>query len=125
MRFSLRYPVIKLSRLLHYYIDRGSILSYNSEQRDDNGWMNFKFTTARFSQMRMEQEQEPPTNEEAHEFRFASHGENSPVDDGQCPRNKLAPFNPTDISAQHAGISMLNLKDDDVLYDLGCGDGRK
>ena len=43
MRFSLRYPVIKLSRLLHYYIDRGSILSYNSEQRDDNGWMNFKF----------------------------------------------------------------------------------
>ena len=37
---------------------------------------------------------------------------------------KLAPYNPTNIDACHMALKMMNLCDDDVLYDLGCGDGR-
>jgi SAM-dependent methyltransferase len=36
----------------------------------------------------------------------------------------LAPFNPTCDHAQQVGLSLLNLTENDVLFDLGCGDGR-
>ena len=38
--------------------------------------------------------------------------------------SKLAPFNPTDASAQALAFDSLRLSPGDVLYDLGCGDGR-
>ena len=39
---------------------------------------------------------------------------------------KLAPFNPTsnDVIDVAFSSNMLNLSSDDILYDLGCGDGR-
>lgn len=40
------------------------------------------------------------------------------------PEAKLAPFNPTDITAQKLAFEALQLQPSDVLYDLGCGDGR-
>jgi Mycolic acid cyclopropane synthetase len=38
--------------------------------------------------------------------------------------HNLAPFNPSSDSAMGLVLDILNLKDDDVLFDLGCGDGR-
>lgn len=38
--------------------------------------------------------------------------------------NRLAPFNPTSDQAQQTAIRLLHLVEDDVLFDLGCGDGR-
>jgi tRNA G46 methylase TrmB len=38
--------------------------------------------------------------------------------------NRLAPFNPTCDEAQQTAIRLLGLGEDDVLFDLGCGDGR-
>lgn len=38
--------------------------------------------------------------------------------------HKLAPFNPSSETAQRQSIAMMNLVDNDVLFDLGCGDGR-
>eukprot|EP01035_Chromulina_nebulosa_P025582 gene25582-33399_t len=38
--------------------------------------------------------------------------------------DKLAPFNPTNIEAIHVAIKMLNIKESDIVFDLGCGDGR-
>jgi len=43
---------------------------------------------------------------------------------GSLETNKLAPFNPTDASAQEAALSFLTISGEDVLYDLGCGDAR-
>ena len=37
---------------------------------------------------------------------------------------KLAPFNPTSTEAIQIALDLLELQDGDVLYDLGCGDGR-
>ena len=37
---------------------------------------------------------------------------------------KLAPFNPTNVEAVVLALAMLELRDGDLLYDLGCGDGR-
>ena len=37
---------------------------------------------------------------------------------------KLAPYNPTNIEACQMALKLMNLRDSDVLYDLGCGDGR-
>ena len=37
---------------------------------------------------------------------------------------RLAPYNPTCIQAQEIAIKLLSLSEDDVLFDLGCGDGR-
>lgn len=37
---------------------------------------------------------------------------------------KLAPYNPTNIDAIHIAIDLLKLNSNDILYDLGCGDGR-
>ena len=37
---------------------------------------------------------------------------------------KLAPFNPSSDQIQQKALGMLNLRKDDVLFDLGCGDGR-
>jgi SAM-dependent methyltransferase len=36
----------------------------------------------------------------------------------------LAPFNPSSEQIQQKALGMLNLTNDDVLFDLGCGDGR-
>ena len=41
-------------------------------------------------------------------------------DDG----NRLAPFNPTHESSIDVAINLLQLQPSDVLFDLGCGDGR-
>jgi hypothetical protein len=38
--------------------------------------------------------------------------------------NRLAPFNPTSDQAQQTALRLLSLTKDDVLFDLGCGDGR-
>lgn len=38
--------------------------------------------------------------------------------------NRLAPFNPTNNIAQIRIIELLKLRDGDVLFDLGSGDGR-
>jgi hypothetical protein len=38
--------------------------------------------------------------------------------------NRLAPFNPTSDQAQQTALRLLSLTPDDVLFDLGCGDGR-
>lgn len=38
--------------------------------------------------------------------------------------NRLAPFNPTSIEVQRNIIQTMNLSSNDVLFDLGCGDGR-
>lgn len=37
---------------------------------------------------------------------------------------KLAPYNPTNIDAVLLALDMLELRDNDILYDLGCGDAR-
>ena len=36
----------------------------------------------------------------------------------------LAPFNPSSETAQLQSIAMMDLTTDDILFDLGCGDGR-
>ena len=38
--------------------------------------------------------------------------------------NKLAPYNPTHSTAQSKALELLSLKSNDILFDLGCGDGR-
>lgn len=38
--------------------------------------------------------------------------------------DKLAPYNPTNIEAVHVAIKMLDIKESDIVFDLGCGDGR-
>jgi len=46
-------------------------------------------------------------------------------DDNDHPQNRLAPFNPTSDEVQGMILDMLApLGSDDVLFDLGCGDGR-
>lgn len=52
-----------------------------------------------------------------------------PRDDNGRPASdeeifKLAPFNPSSIQIQEKAIEHLKLTTDDVLFDLGCGDGR-
>ena len=37
---------------------------------------------------------------------------------------KLAPFNPSSEQIQEKAMTLLALNEDDVLFDLGCGDGR-
>eukprot|EP00934_Nitzschia_sp_Nitz4_P002066 Nitzschia sp. Nitz4//scaffold112_size70979//68542//69366//NITZ4_005913-RA/size70979-processed-gene-0.112-mRNA-1//1//CDS//3329533298//2066//frame0 len=37
---------------------------------------------------------------------------------------KLAPFNPSSAQIQEKALKLLQLTPDDVLFDLGCGDGR-
>ena len=38
--------------------------------------------------------------------------------------NYLAPFNPTDKTAIQEVVRLANFQSTDVLYDIGCGDGR-
>jgi hypothetical protein len=38
--------------------------------------------------------------------------------------NVLAPFTPTGEDAQKVGLRLLQLRGDDVFFDVGCGDGR-
>ncbi|GMH72128.1 hypothetical protein TrVE_jg6275 [Triparma verrucosa] len=56
-------------------------------------------------------------------YRFATDQDGS-TEEGSKPQGYLAPFNPTDITAQQAALDMMKLTSEDVLYDLGCGDGR-
>lgn len=37
---------------------------------------------------------------------------------------KMAPYNPTDRVAISIALSFLELHEDEIVYDLGCGDGR-
>ncbi len=37
---------------------------------------------------------------------------------------KLAPYNPTNLEAVHIALNLLQITSSDILYDLGCGDGR-
>ena len=37
---------------------------------------------------------------------------------------KLAPFNPTSLDAVLIALEMLCINENDIVYDLGCGDGR-
>lgn len=37
---------------------------------------------------------------------------------------KLAPFNPSSETAQVQSMALMDLKANDILFDLGCGDGR-
>jgi hypothetical protein len=37
---------------------------------------------------------------------------------------KLAPFNPSSDQIQQKALEMLNLKSNDILFDIGCGDSR-
>ena len=37
---------------------------------------------------------------------------------------KLAPYNPTNVEAIEVALDLLKIVDDDVIYDLGCGDAR-
>jgi SAM-dependent methyltransferase len=37
---------------------------------------------------------------------------------------KLAPFNPSSEQIQEKAMELLRLTDNDILFDLGCGDGR-
>ena len=38
--------------------------------------------------------------------------------------DRLAPFNPTHETAIDIAIQLLGLSKNDILFDLGCGDGR-
>ena len=38
--------------------------------------------------------------------------------------NRLAPFNPTHESSIDVAIDLLQIQSSDILFDLGCGDGR-
>ena len=38
--------------------------------------------------------------------------------------SRLAPYNPTHVTAQYKALELLNLQSNDVFFDLGCGDGR-
>jgi hypothetical protein len=37
---------------------------------------------------------------------------------------KLAPFNPASAEVVDTALELLQIKDNDVIYDLGCGDAR-
>ncbi|CAM9245659.1 unnamed protein product [Laminaria digitata] len=41
-----------------------------------------------------------------------------------CVGEKLAPFNPSGDEVIRVAIEMLQIGQEDIVYDLGCGDGR-
>ena len=45
------------------------------------------------------------------------------IDDGKVGQ-KLAPFNPSHDEVVEIALRLMALRDGDILYDLGCGDGR-
>jgi hypothetical protein len=51
------------------------------------------------------------------------HNATSAADAGDDDHN-LAPFNPSSDTSIALALGILNLQDGDVLFDLGCGDGR-
>jgi SAM-dependent methyltransferase len=48
------------------------------------------------------------------------------MDKQHCHHNShiLAPFNPTCSEARKVALRLLDLQTDDIVFDLGCGDGR-
>jgi hypothetical protein len=48
----------------------------------------------------------------------------SPPPQTSSNNNNLAPFNPSSETAQRQSIALMNLQANDILFDLGCGDGR-
>lgn len=42
----------------------------------------------------------------------------------QRPKNVLAPFNPTPASTVEIACDLLEIESNDIVYDIGCGDGR-
>lgn len=47
----------------------------------------------------------------------------TPEDAGRIGK-KLAPYNPTNKDCIAIALEMMNIRDEDILFDLGCGDGR-
>lgn len=45
------------------------------------------------------------------------------VQDGKIGE-KMAPYNPTDRVAISIALGFLELRENEIVYDLGCGDGR-
>lgn len=45
------------------------------------------------------------------------------VTDGKIGE-KLAPYNPTSVEVVHTAIRLLNIQQNEIVYDLGCGDAR-
>ncbi len=37
---------------------------------------------------------------------------------------KLAPYNPTSVDVIAMALELLQLQENDIVYDLGCGDAR-
>lgn len=54
----------------------------------------------------------------------SENNEKNTKDDAIATAFKLAPFNPSSDQIQQKALGMLNLTSVDVLFDLGCGDGR-
>ena len=54
----------------------------------------------------------------------SSEQESTSEQDQKAEVFKLAPFNPSSSQIQVKAIELLGLNDEDVLFDLGCGDGR-
>lgn len=48
----------------------------------------------------------------------------STLDAATASSNRLAPFNPTSDDAIEVALRLASLNSDDVVIDLGCGDGR-
>jgi tRNA G46 methylase TrmB len=61
-----------------------------------------------------------PTNKE---MSAIEESEQSKGEENQIGEN-LAPFNPSMQPVVDIGLGLLNLTSDDILYELGCGDGR-
>ena len=48
----------------------------------------------------------------------------APAATPSASRNELAPFNPTPAAAVAKALELLDVGEGDVVYDVGCGDGR-
>ncbi len=51
-------------------------------------------------------------------------GSEETVPQQEVTSNRLAPYNPTHATAREKALDLLDLSNNDVLFDLGCGDGR-
>jgi len=59
-----------------------------------------------------------------HQNRIDNTKDEQQQNDGQEEAFKLAPFNPSSDQIQNKALHMLDLGPSDVLFDIGCGDGR-
>ena len=56
--------------------------------------------------------------------RMSDHNKQAKAEENGEAVFKLAPFNPSSEQIQKKAMEMMHLGKDDVLFDLGCGDGR-